>query len=52
MEMTEKEARDKVGPAFRDLARTTKLKKQTTVAAEQRMGATSTRITDNMPSLP
>jgi len=40
VEMTEKEARDKVGHAFRDLARTAKTQKQTNDAAEQRMGAT------------
>ncbi|CAJ1934422.1 unnamed protein product [Cylindrotheca closterium] len=45
VEMTEKEATDKVGHAFRDLARTTKIQQQTTITAEQRIGTTLSRIT-------
>lgn len=47
MEMTEKEARDKVGHAFRDLARTTKTQEKTIVAAEQRMNASLSRVVNN-----
>lgn len=44
IEMTENEARDKVGHAFRDMARTSKTQKQTTTAAEERMDATFSQV--------
>lgn len=47
IEMTEKEARDKVGHAFRDMARTTKTQNKSTVAAEQRVDATLSQMVNH-----